>query len=295
MEPRGDRDRYPDLETGFKHAILAYHRTPPNLNPRRSCICCTTWAATCAATHSGAWKAAGDQHQDPRPNFTGVRTIRTKRPYRPSPPSRIDLNTHQEPMKLADKIRWTTAIVLVFFIVLGTNLIDRDYFYRLSDTVTTLYEDRLVASDLLFDMSRIIKDKEIALLTSDTLFLERQNTRSDQELDGLLARYRLTKLTDQEQLSFAQLEEQLELLRQQESAATSTSRSAALKTIKTIDDLLHNLSKIQLQEGKRQFHIGNKAKDRINFLTQGEIIFLIIMAILVQVIILYKPKTYQEK
>ncbi len=34
----------------------------------------------------------------------------------------------------------------------------------------------------------------------------------------------------------------------------------------------------------------NKAKDKINLYAQGEIIFLIVIAILVQIIILYKPK-----
>jgi len=193
-------------------------------------------------------------------------------------------------MKIFAKIRWVASILLVFFIVLITNLIDRDNFNRLSDSVTTMYEDRIVASDLLFEMSRIIKEKQIAVLTSDTIFFDSENDKYNREIDQLVDNYRLTKLTGKEELAFNQLQEELKSLKQKEKSSNNLSKGDVLKSIEKIDQHLYELSKIQLEEGKQQVFISNSAKDTINLYTQGEIIFLILMAVLIQVIILYKPK-----
>jgi len=193
-------------------------------------------------------------------------------------------------MKIFAKIRWVASILLVFSIVLITNLIDRDNFNRLSYSVTTMYEDRIVASDLLFEMSRIIKEKQIAVLTSDTIFFDSENDKYNREIDQLVDNYRLTKLTEKEKLAFNQLQEELKSLKQKEKSSNNLSNGDVLKSIEKIDQHLYKLSKIQLQEGKQQVFISNRAKDAINLYTQGEIIFLILMAVLIQVIIFYKPK-----
>lgn len=193
-------------------------------------------------------------------------------------------------MNIFTKIRWVASILLVFFIVLITNIIDRDNFNRLTNSVKTMFEDRIVASDLLVDITRIIKEKHIAILTSDTNFFKNQNNKLNQEIDQLLDRYEITKLTEKEKRHFNLLQEELKSLKQKEKSDVNLSNGELIKSIEIIDEHLYKLSKIQLQEGKEQVLISNKAKDTINLYTQGEIIFLIIMAVLVQIIILYKPK-----
>lgn len=193
-------------------------------------------------------------------------------------------------MKIFAKIRWVASILLVFFIVLITNLIDRENFNRLSYSVTTMYEDRIVASDLLFEISRIIQEKQIAVLTLDTLFLENKNNKHNQVLNQLINKYSLTKFTEKEKFVFNQLQEELNSLKQKERPNTDITDAEVLNSFEKINKNLHELSKIQLDEGRRQVFISNKAKDTINLFTQVEIIFLVIMALLLQIIILYKPK-----
>ena len=197
-------------------------------------------------------------------------------------------------MKVFSKIRWAASVLLVFIIVLTTNLIDRDNYNNLSYAVTTMYEDRIVASDLLFEMLRVMQKKEIAFITDDTSFLENQNSIYNQELTLFVEKYNKTKLTDQESLVFGHLQKELETLWKKEASNASLQNGEALKSIEKIEQHLYDLSKIQVQEGQRQFFISNKAKDTINLFTQGEIILLIVMAIIVQVIILYKPEELQQ-
>lgn len=193
-------------------------------------------------------------------------------------------------MKVFAKIRWVASILLIFFIVLITNIIDRNNFNKLSYSVTTMYEDRIVASDILFEISTIVKEKQIAHLTSDTVFFQKQNEQANREIDQLIDTYKQTKFTKEEMLAFNLLQEELEALKQKEKSSANLPNEAALNSIENIDEQLYNLSKIQLKEGKQQVFISNQIKDTINIYTNSEIIFLIVMAILVQIIILYKPK-----
>ncbi|MDN4165036.1 chemotaxis protein [Cytophagales bacterium LB-30] len=193
-------------------------------------------------------------------------------------------------MRIFAKIKWIAGILLVFFIVLVTNLIDRDNFNRLSYSVTTLYEDRIVASDIIFKISRIVKEKQLAALTSDTLFFQNKNPLLNQEIDQLISNFNLTKLTEKEDRLFDQLQNELGTLQQKEVSLAQSSNKEVLKSIEKIDEYLYKLSEIQLLESKQQVFISNRAIDTVNFYTQIEIILLIVMAILVQIIILYKPK-----
>jgi len=193
-------------------------------------------------------------------------------------------------MKFFAKIRWVASILLVFFIVLITNLIDRENFNRLSYSVTTMYEDRIVASDLLFEMARIIKEKQIAVLTSDKIFFDSENDKYNREIEQLVDNYKLTKSTEKEKIAFNQLQEELKSLKHKEKSSNNLSNGDVLKSIEKIDQHLYKLSKIQLQEGKQQLFISNRAKETINLYSQVEIIFLILMAVLIQVIIFYNPK-----
>lgn len=194
-------------------------------------------------------------------------------------------------MSIFSKLKWVASIVLVFLIVLATNLIDQENFKRLSYSVTTIYEDRIVASDLLFEMSMLIQDKELALVKQDSTFFQQKNEAVNTAMAGLIARYKQTKLTEQEQLLFDKLQAELQRLTgQEQSYATAEDNTQLQERIDTITRHLHDLSKIQLEEGRRQVFISNKAMNTIDLFTQGEIIFLIVMAILVQIIILYKPR-----
>ncbi len=197
-------------------------------------------------------------------------------------------------MTTFSKIRWGASILLVFFIVLITNIIDRENFNRLSYSVTTIYEDRIVASDLIFEMSRIIHQKELAIVSNDTSSL-RNLSASNRELNSLTDRYNQTKLTENEKLVFSKLQGELKTLEQKELKKGSLPVKELLNSIDKINQHLYDLSKIQLQEGRRQVFISDKAKNTINLFTQGEIIFLILMAILIQIIIFYKPKEFKEK
>ena len=198
-------------------------------------------------------------------------------------------------MSVFSKIRWVASILLVFFIVLITNLIDKENFNKLNHSVTTIYEDRIVASDLLFELARLMRKKEVAIVSADKTFPENENTKLNQEVNKFIERYNQTKMTEKEKSVFNQLKDELAILIRIEQKDENFRKEKALMSIEKINQHVYDLSKIQLQESRQQVYISNKAMNSIDLFTQFEIIFLIAMAILIQIIIFYKPKELHEQ
>lgn len=196
-------------------------------------------------------------------------------------------------MNFLKKIKWVAGILLIFVIVLTTNLIDKDNFRTLNNTVTTIYEDRVVASDLIFEITILIQEKEIAFATLDSTFIYTKNNQVNDELQDLIKRYEQTKLTKEESQIFNNLKDELSNLKQSEKEFIESNLENNLKVFKSIDVIVHklyDLSKVQLNEGRRQMMLSKKTMETIDLFTQVEVVSLIFMAILIQIIIIYKPK-----
>jgi hypothetical protein len=50
---------------------------------------------------------------------------------------------------------------MIFILIITTNLIDKSNFTRVKDSVVAIYEDRLIANDLIFEISNSIGQKEV--------------------------------------------------------------------------------------------------------------------------------------
>lgn len=187
-------------------------------------------------------------------------------------------------MKHWDKFKLAAGILLVFFIVLVTNVIDKENFNKLSYSVTTIYEDRVVAADLIFEISRIVQQLEVELLTDSTLTTA--NAATFTAIDALTDRYGQTKLTRREAGLLSQLKRDINTLK---NLTPAEGKPAMIDAIHNIDEDLYNLSKIQVEEARRQVTISNQAIDNIALFTRWEIIFLIVIAVIVQIIIFYNP------
>ncbi len=196
-------------------------------------------------------------------------------------------------MKYYNKLKWILGIVMVFVLIATTNLIDRNNFFRVKDAVETLYQDRLIANDLLFDLSQSIQEKELAVKTSDTLFFANRNAQVNREIQSFVDQYAETQLTEDEARTFEQLKAELLVLDKEEKQlgrlvdGEVELLSSSISKIKTH---LLRLSKIQLLEGRRQVSISNKAIETVELYTHIEIYLLAFLAIVVQILILYTPK-----
>lgn len=196
-------------------------------------------------------------------------------------------------MEIYNKLKWILGILIVFVLIIATNLIDKNNFVRVRDSVVTIYEDRLVANDLIFEMLKSVHKKELAIAFLDSTFFKTQNLKLNKDLLSLVSRYEQTKLTSEEASVFNDLKINIQILLDSESQLLNFNALNKSKTNSHIEKIkinLNDLSKIQINEGSRQMSISKRAVDTVELFTQIEIYLLVFLAIVIQIIVMYKPK-----
>ena len=181
---------------------------------------------------------------------------------------------------------------MIFMLIMSTNLIDRNNFLRVRDSIVTIYEDRLVAKDIIFDMSKAIQTKRNALMLGDSLFFQSGNVKINTDLLYLIERFEQTKLTTAENRVFQKLKTEFSELQSQEASndqSDESKRKMLIVKLDGLDETLDKLSEIQMQEGRRQMKVGKSAVSAVELYTQIELYLLLALAIVIQVIILYTP------
>jgi hypothetical protein len=200
-------------------------------------------------------------------------------------------------MRLFEKVKWFLGIFLVFFLILATNLVDKENFTRIKDSVETTYEDRLVAQDMILDFYEIIQEKEIAIVDSDNQFFEQENRSANESLGNLIERYSSTRLTKEEERVFEEFRANVTGLQEKEGdlkKLLSSEKTTYRSMLDKIKDNLHDLADIQIEEGRRQTLLSRDVMEKVELFSQVEIYILLTLAILVQIIILYNPNTKVE-
>lgn len=196
-------------------------------------------------------------------------------------------------MTFYNKIKWVLGILMIFILILSTNLIDRNNFIRVKDSVVTIYEDRIIANDLIFDISRSIHEKEIAIVSSDSSFFTHTNLKINEAIQSLIARFEQTKLTTEEHKIFNELKKNVQSLTKAENTFMNSNLVNETEVTRYISKIKYNLSslsKVQLNEGRKQMSISKQAIDTVELFTQIEVYFLVFLAIIIQIIVMYQPK-----
>jgi len=197
-------------------------------------------------------------------------------------------------MSILNKAKWIIGILLVVGLIIATNLIDKKNFEQIRNSVVTIYEDRLLAKEIIFEISALVHEKEMAIALKDSSFFSNRNPEVNEQLARDIEKFEQTELTRQEEVKFNQLKRNLSQLRDMEESFIDSgfeSVDSAIEKSLQIDQNLIALSEIQISEGKKHVFLSKRAADSIDLYTQVEIYFLIFLAIVVQIIILYNPKT----
>ncbi|MFK8045889.1 MAG: MCP four helix bundle domain-containing protein [Crocinitomicaceae bacterium] len=196
------------------------------------------------------------------------------------------------------KIKWIFGILFVFLLILATNLIDQGNFNKIQKSIKNIYEDRLTAHDIVYKMTSLMNEKDMANAMSDTIFYRNRNSQLNAELKQLMADYQETNLSPEEVASFAELKQHVMALKSAESKSVEAGEYEPQNienSIKAIKVDLGLLADLQIAEGWRELKSGKKAARSIEMFTQIEIYVLIVLAIIFQVIILYKPRQVKDE
>lgn len=105
---------------------------------------------------------------------------------------------------------------MIFVLIIATNLIDKNNFVRVRNSVVTIYEDRLIANDLIFEMLNSVHQKELAVSLLDSTFFKTQNSQVNDNLQSLVSSYEETNLTSDEVWVFKDLKKNFQSLKDSE-------------------------------------------------------------------------------
>ena len=192
-------------------------------------------------------------------------------------------------MGFYSKVKWILGILMIFILIIATNLIDRNNFVRIKDSLEAIYKDRLIAKDLIFKISKSVQEKELAAAKLDSTFFLGRNKQVNSDIETAITSFEGTKLTTKEAKVFNDFKNNLAVLTKLEDSKPFK-KSSYNSNILSVKENLYELSEIQMNEGKRQMSISKRAIDSIELFTQLEIYVLIFLAVIVQIIVIYKPR-----
>lgn len=196
-------------------------------------------------------------------------------------------------MAFYNKLKWILGILIIFVLILATNLIDRNNFIKVKNSMDSLYQDRLVVKGLIFDMNNLIHAKQIAVVKNDKEFYLSEDSGVDKKMANLINQFEGTLLTENENKllnDFQKGYQSLDKIERQYKDGRIESDKVLETKLNELQVILEGLSEIQLKEGKRQISISKRAVDTVKLYTQIEIYFLLFLAIIIQIIVIYKPK-----
>jgi len=201
-------------------------------------------------------------------------------------------------MTVFQKIKWFVAVLGVFLIILMTNLLDKQNFLRVEEVVENIFNDRLLAKELLLDVSTKFHQKELAYALNDTIYLETKNDKINTEITELLTMFDRTNQTrDEKKILVSLRDNHDELMRLERNSQLNDSiyNVSFSDVFASISYDIKELSAEQVEEGKLQTMHAKDAVDVANLFSKIEIYILIFLGLVIQFIILYTPKNKSAK
>lgn len=189
---------------------------------------------------------------------------------------------------IQQKIRAATVLAVVFGLMLITNRLDKNYFSELQTSFASVYQDRLLVESYIYQLSGLLHHKKMLMSeprrTGETI-LATQRTLSD-SIEGLVASYATTQLTETEARLFDDLQRQLAHLQSTEARYRIGNQTVIEGQYQRLFATLDGLSAVQLTETKNIITNSNRIIASSNATSQLEIGILVIAGLIVQVLIL---------
>ncbi|MBO0323542.1 hypothetical protein J0X14_14630 [Muricauda sp. CAU 1633] len=183
-------------------------------------------------------------------------------------------------------------MAISFVLIMIANVMDYGYILRTQNTVNSVYKDRVVAQDYIYQLSGLFYQKELSL-GGNTVFFEPKND----SIASLMSRFGETKLTRSEsgfyidlRKNYAQLISLEEKLEQQTETTGKTRKHIQLE-LQEIRKNLDDLEGIQFTEGAQMTQRSNRALGMNTILSHVELVFLVIIGFIVMNMVLLGTNT----
>ena len=200
-------------------------------------------------------------------------------------------------LSVAQRIQIGLVLAMAFLLVLGSNRLDQRHFSTIQTSVNSVYKDRVVVQDYIYQLSTIFHNKRLKLILSDN---DNTITSENEKAQQLLVDFGLTKLTPEESSILNMLNRQFSKLQELENKITHPSNAieadlgiVAGKTLEVMQQNLDALAKIQLSESEQLTELSNKSIGMNILLSKLEVGFMVIIGVAMLFLIFYPVRTMQ--
>lgn len=192
-------------------------------------------------------------------------------------------------MTIKQRINVGFILAIAFFLVLASNRLNRRSYNILEQTVSSVYEDRLVAQEYIYQLNNLFHDKEIQL---SKVGIQQKKEAITENINQIFNDFADTELTSKELVYFTELRNNFTQLQQLEGQVGNDSNSM-LELNKVLEDInanLDELAEVQLTEAQQLTHRSQKSLKVSKLLSSLEIGFLTVIGILFLFIVFYPSK-----
>jgi len=205
------------------------------------------------------------------------------------------------PYSVKNKLSASILLTIIILLILLVNIQNRQRFEQLDDSMSSIFEDRLMVQNYLFKLYDNL-NKEESLRHGRSINSNQSLSDLKAERTEIIAKYEETYLTEKERVEFSNFLNHLnkmDVLEQQLLSSNDSLTKTALTILydnKTADALnsMRNLSHIQTQEGKALQISSHKIVLGSVSISQLELAILIVLALVIQVLI-FTSKTLKIK
>ena len=177
----------------------------------------------------------------------------------------------------SEKIRTILGLVMVILLVFITNRLDKQHFEEVQETITSIFDDRVVAQYDLFQLTNLVYDLEIRMQKGEFVTLEKEG-----EIGRVLDEFAQTTLTKKESTVLARLKKNLDDLSVSEVIPQG---QATMTTFERVHRNLEELADIQVRESKSLQIRAQDSLDSNNLMSYMEMIVIIIFGIVLQFVL----------
>ncbi|MBW8200637.1 hypothetical protein [Flagellimonas abyssi] len=191
-------------------------------------------------------------------------------------------------LTLKQRILVGFVLALAFFLVLGSNLVDRRHFSTIQKTIESIHDDRVVVQDYIYQLRNFLHDTEVEVL--ETGNIAKSNER-DKQIIAILDDFAATELTREEATFLKRLRQQFYGPAGLSSIYGEDNESKILGHIHSTKKTLDALEEIQIEESGHLTQISEKSLSVNKMLSNLEIAFMIVIGVSILMLVFQPIKT----
>ncbi|KAA2217436.1 MULTISPECIES: hypothetical protein [Maribacter] len=194
-------------------------------------------------------------------------------------------------LSIPQRLHAGLILVMAFLLVLGSNRLDKKHFETVQNTVNSVYKDRVMVQDFIYQLNNIFHTKELELTRTGQFTMDdHQNGKIRQLLDD----FAMTELTAKESNLLYDLDNTYQTLikvKETDNGMAIEKTALVSKQFDEIQTKLDGLAQIQLNESGQLTQLSNKSLGMNSLMSNLEIAFLIVIGILMLALIFYPGKS----